>query len=106
MIPSIMTKTNPVKKAKKAALKAKPAEKPQTPKGPKALASPAKAVADTKPKPSAQERANACVQEINEVLAKHRCVIIPYLDSPEPVGGTDPVRKIIVSASYGIQAEA
>ena len=52
------------------------------------------------PRELARERARECGAELEAVLAKHRCRIVPFLNSPEPVGNDG--SKAIVSASFGI----
>lgn len=51
----------------------------------------------------AQERAEACAEEIKLVLEKHRCQIVPMLTS-EPVGDGPTMRQLL-GATYGILPE-
>ena len=51
----------------------------------------------------AQARVNACAAEIQQALQRHRCVILPQIDPPKAVGG-QPVREMMISASYAIYA--
>lgn len=50
----------------------------------------------------AQQRAHECTQKIAEVLAKHRCRIMPHInpDTIEPVGVSG--SKIQIEASFWI----
>lgn len=52
------------------------------------------------PREEARKRAETCGKEIEAVLRKHRCRIVPFLTTPEPVG-TDG-SKIMLGASFGI----
>jgi len=52
----------------------------------------------------AAHRAQACTAKINAALTEFRCRLVPVIDPPEPVG-TEPVRRIIITASYGIMPE-
>lgn len=51
----------------------------------------------------AQERAEACAEEIKLVMEKHRCQIVPMLTS-EPVG-EGPTMRQLLGATYGILPE-
>lgn len=48
----------------------------------------------------AKARARECSNEIQGVLAKHRCQIVPMLTS-EPVGH-GPATRALIGATYGI----
>jgi len=64
----------------------------------------AKLAPSTKPKaddrPEAAQRAEACGREIEAVLAKHRCRILPFLQPLEAIGADG--SRAVVSASFGI----
>jgi len=57
--------------------------------------------AEPDPQELARTRAAHCGQEVEAILAKHRCRIVPFLNHPERVG--EDGAKLIVSASFGIQ---
>lgn len=48
----------------------------------------------------ASERAGLCGREIEAVLAKHNCRIVPYLKPVETIGTEG--AKAIISAGFGI----
>jgi len=47
-----------------------------------------------------RQRAEDCGKEIHEVLTRHRCRIIPYLTTPEPVGQDG--SRAIIGAAFGV----
>ena len=49
---------------------------------------------------AARARAMKCGQELADLLAKHRCRIVPYIAEPEPVGRDG--AKLMIQAAYGI----
>jgi len=55
------------------------------------------------PRDAMRERAECCGKELEALLLKHRCRIVPFLTPPEPVG-TDGSRAMI-GASFGIYAD-
>jgi len=66
----------------------------------KPAATPSTADAPGNPRELARARAEECGRELETVLAKHRCRIVPFLNAPEPVGNDG--SKAIISASFGI----
>lgn len=55
---------------------------------------------DSAARAAAHGRAIACSAEIDDVLAKYRCRIMPRIEQPEPVGHVG--NKIFLTASYWI----
>ena len=55
------------------------------------------------PQIAAKKRASICSSEIQDLLEKHQCQIVPMLTS-EPVG-TGPSMKMMLGATYGILPE-
>lgn len=55
------------------------------------------------PREEARARAAACGAEVEKVLEKHRCKILPFITNPEPVGVDG--SRVIIGASYGIFPE-
>lgn len=51
----------------------------------------------------AAQRAERCGRELETVLAKHRCRILPFLQPLEAIGADG--SKAVVSASFGIIPE-
>jgi hypothetical protein len=56
--------------------------------------------ADDKARQDMRQRAEACGAELQQVLARHRCFIQPYLQPVEPVGNDG--SKAMVTAGYAI----
>jgi hypothetical protein len=52
------------------------------------------------PRAEAAQRAELCGREVETVLAKHRCRILPFLQPLEAIGADG--SKAVVSASFGI----
>lgn len=52
------------------------------------------------PRAEAAQRAELCGREVETVLAKHRCRILPFLQPPEAIGADG--SKAVISASFGI----
>ncbi len=55
-------------------------------------------------KTAAKERASECFDEIQAVLAKHKCRIVPFL-VPSTEMASDPVGEISIRAVYGVLPE-
>jgi len=59
-------------------------------------------VPEFNPAEEQRARAKACSVEVDEVLAKHRCRIVPVLE-PDQVG-SGPLTRMMVSTTYGVFA--
>ena len=50
--------------------------------------------------PTTQDRMQACAKDVQKVLEKHKCRIVPYIMPPEMIG--DMNTKCLMQASFGI----